>query len=113
MRSKEKTMQEQRREALSASEKCRRLELDVNDLKHRSNLYRVEVEELIKQVDMADARSREREDLLTLREAEFENKLRQHEDRLLYQRGKDEERQLATMKRDHEVQLEELQHKLA
>lgn len=60
---------------------------------------------------MADARSREREDLLTMREAEFQNKLRQHEDRLLYQRGKDEERQMATMKREHEVQLEELQHK--
>jgi hypothetical protein len=39
-------------------------------------LYRVETEELIKQIDVADAKSREKEDLLNLKEAEFERALR-------------------------------------
>lgn len=46
-----------------------------------------------------------------MKEAEFERKLRSHEDRLLYQRSRDEERQLATMKADHEEQLDDLQAK--
>ena len=57
---------------------------------------------------MADAKAREREDLLQLKEAEFERKIRSHEDRLLYQRSRDEERQIATLKADHEERLDEL-----
>ena len=84
MRTKDTELSTHRRDALNATEKCKRLEMDVNDLVHRSNLYKVEVEELIKQIDMADAKSREREDVLQMKEAEFERKLRSHEDRLLY-----------------------------
>ena len=48
MRTKDTELSTHRREALNATEKCKRLEMDVGDLVHRSNLYKVEVEELIK-----------------------------------------------------------------
>lgn len=35
---------------------------NLKELHHRCNLYRVETEELIKQIDIADAKTRERED---------------------------------------------------
>lgn len=83
----------------------------MKELHHRCNLYRVETEELIKQIDMADAKTREREDQLTLKEAEFDRKLRAQEERILYRRGKTEEREILDVKREHAIMLEELQRK--
>ena len=76
-------------------------------------MYRVETEELIKQIDVADVKSREKEDLLNLKEAEFERALRQHEERILYRRGKGEEREVFEVKREFSIQIEELKQKLA
>lgn len=87
------------------------METQLKELHHRCNLYRVETEELIKQIDVADAKTREREDQLTLKEAEFERKLRAQEERILYRRGKSEEREIVEVKREHAIQLEELQRK--
>jgi hypothetical protein len=47
---------------LNASETSSRLQEQLKELQHRCNLYRVETEELIKQIDIADAKTRERED---------------------------------------------------
>ena len=85
----------------------------LKDLQHRNNLYRVETEELIKQIDMADAKAREKEDLLNLKEAEFERGLRSHEERILYRRGKGEEREVFEVRREFSLQIEELKQKLA
>lgn len=60
---------------------------------------------------MADAKTREREDQLALKEAEFERKLRAQEERILYRRGKSEEREILDVKREHAIALEELQIK--
>jgi hypothetical protein len=43
---------------------------------HKVNLYKIETEELIKQIDLADAKTREKEDELRLQEAEYERKLK-------------------------------------
>ena len=50
---------------------------------------------------MADAKTREREDQLSLKEAEFDRKLRAQEERILYRRGKSEEREVLDVKREH------------
>ena len=76
MRQKDTEYQGARRESLNASETVKRMQEQLKELQHRNNLYRVETEELIKQIDVADAKSREKEDLLNLKEAEFERALR-------------------------------------
>lgn len=63
---------------------------------------------MIKQVDMADMKSRNKEDELTLKEQEFERKLKGIEDRILYQRGKNEQREVQDVKREYLIQFEEL-----
>ena len=60
---------------------------------------------------MADAKTREREDQLCLKEAEFERKLKAIEERILYKRGKNEEREILDNKREHAIQLEEIMRK--
>ncbi len=52
---------------------------------------------------MADARTREKEDALVLREAEFERNLRSQEERILFRRGKGEEREVLDLKREHGI----------
>ena len=88
---------------MNALETSKRMETQLKELHHRCNLYRVETEELIKQIDVADAKTREREDQLTLKEAEFERKLRAQEERILYRRGKSEEREIVEVKREHAI----------
>lgn len=60
---------------------------------------------------MADAKTREREDQLCLKEAEFERKLKAIEERILYKRGKNEEREILDNKREHAIQLEDIMRK--
>ena len=81
----------------------------LKELQHRNNLYRVETEELIKQI----AKTREKEDMLNLKEAEFERNLRQYEERILYRRGKGEEREVLEVRREYSIQIEELKQKMA
>lgn len=75
-------------------------------------MYRVETEELIKQIDLADSKAREKEDTLVLREAEFERNLRSQEERILFRRGKGEERELLDLKKEHQISMEEAANKL-
>lgn len=72
-------------------------------------MYRVEVEDLIKQIDAADAKTRSTEDQLALKEAEFDRKLKQIEDRILFKRNKTEEREILEVRRDHQIEKEHLQ----
>lgn len=50
--------------------------------------------------------------MLSLKEAEFERAIRLHEERLLFRRGKGEEREILDLRREHAIQLDELKQKL-
>lgn len=43
---------------------------------HKINLYKIETEDLIKQIDLADAKTREKEDELHLQRADYDNKMK-------------------------------------
>lgn len=66
----------QRREALNATETNERMKDQMKDYVHKINLYKIETEELIKQIDLADAKTREKDDELRLQEAEYDRKLK-------------------------------------
>ena len=53
-----------------------------------NNLYKIETERLIKEIDMADAKTREKESDLIIAQAEYDRKLKLVEERILYSRGK-------------------------
>lgn len=61
---KDMEVQNKRREALNAKSTSERLQEQLKDYVHKINLYKIETEELIKQVDLADAKTREKEDEL-------------------------------------------------
>ncbi len=65
-----------RRESLNANETAKRLQEQLKDSVHKNNLYKIETEELIKQIDLADAKTRNKEDELKLLQAEYERKLK-------------------------------------
>ena len=79
---------------------------------HKINLYKIETEELIKQIDLADAKTREKEDELKLCQAEYERKLKLQEERILFRQSKQEERETYELKRQHMLEREELQKKI-
>ena len=60
----------------------------VEELLHNNNLYKIETERLIKEIDMADAKTREKESDLIIAQAEYDRKLKLVEERILYSRGK-------------------------
>jgi len=62
---------------------------------------------LIKQIDLADAKTREKEDELKLALAEYERKLKLQEERILFRRGKQDERDTYELKREHQIEKEE------
>ena len=96
-----------RREAYGATKTIERLTEQVVKEKHANNLYRVQVESLIKEVDLADARAREKEDALVVRNAEIERELAQQDDRLKFWKSKNEERTLTDLKHAHSLALAE------
>ena len=79
----------------------------IGNLQHNNNLYKIETERLIKEIDMADAKTREKDNDLVLAQAEFDRKLKAVEERILYRRGKQEDRQILDLKHDHAIALEE------
>lgn len=79
---------------------------------HKNNLYKVEIEELIKQIDLADARARAKEDDARLLEVEYERKLKTQEERILMRRSKNEDREIYELKRMHAIEKEEIGRKV-
>ena len=55
-----------RHEAMNSNATNERLMQQLKDQMHKINLYKIETEELIKQIDMADAKTRQKEDELSL-----------------------------------------------
>jgi hypothetical protein len=100
-----------RRENLNANETSKRLQEQLKDSVHKINLYKIETEELIKQIDLADAKTREKEDEVKLVHAEYERKMKLQEDRILFKRSKNDEREVFDLKREHTIEKEELLQK--
>lgn len=84
----------------------------MQEYRHKINLYSIETEELIKQIDLADAKTREKEDELRLMEAEYDRKMKLQEERILFRRAKNEEREINELKRTHALDLDELKGKM-
>lgn len=80
----------------------------MRDAVHKNNLYKIETEELLKQIDLADAKAREKEDELRLAQAEYDRKLQLQEQRILFRQSKQEERETYELKRQHMLEKEEM-----
>ena len=65
-----------KREANNMIETNNRMKEQLKDTMHKINLYKIETENLIKQIDLADAKTREKEDDLRLMEAEYDKRLK-------------------------------------
>lgn len=87
-----------RREALGSGETVKSLREQLADTRHKNDLYKIETERLIKEIDMADAKTREKDNDLVLAQAEFDRKLKLQEERILYRRGKNEDRTMLDLK---------------
>ena len=101
-----------RREAANANATNERMKEQLKDYMHKINLYKIETEDLIKQIDLADAKTREKEDDLRLCEAEYDRKMKLQEERILMRRSKNEDRGAYELKREHQIQYDALKHKL-
>ena len=100
--------QNARREALGSGETVKSLREQLADQSHKNNLYKIETERLIKEIDMADAKTREKDNDLVLAQAEYDRKLKLVEERILYHRGKNEDRTMLDLKQEHALALEQL-----
>ena len=65
-----------------------RMKEQLKDYMHKINLYKIETEDLIKQIDLADSKTREKEDELRLMEAEYDRKMKLQEERIMMRRSK-------------------------
>ena len=79
---------------------------------HKINLYKIETEELIKQIVLADSKNRELEDELKLQEAEYEKKMQLQLDRIMMRRSKNEERGTYELKRKFQLESDEIKSKM-
>ena len=84
----------------------------MKDYVHKVNLYKIETEELIKQIDLADSKTREKEDELRLMEAEYDRKMKLQEERILFRRNKQDNREMYELKRKHQIEIDELKAKI-
>lgn len=80
----------------------------MGDLRHKNDLYKIETERLIKEIDMADAKTREKDNELVLANAEYERKLKLVEERILYRRGKNEDRTIMDLKQEQALVLDQM-----
>jgi len=101
-----------KREAMNGEETNNRLKEQLKECVHKINVYRIETEELIKQVDLADAKTRQKEVELQLANAEFDKKLQLQLERIAMRRSKNEERALYELKRKNEMEIDEMKSRL-
>jgi len=105
---KEVELSTARRDALNAIESQKRQQEQLTDAIHKNNLYKIETEELLKQIDLADAKVREKDDDLRLARAEYDRKVKSVEERILSSINKREDRDIYELRRDFQIQLEKL-----
>lgn len=63
---------------------------------------------MIKEIDMADAKTREKDNDLVLAQAEYDRKLKLVEERILFRRGKNEDRTILDLKQEHALALDQV-----
>lgn len=80
-----------------------------NSLTRQVNEYKIQIEEMIKQVDNADINSKMRIDEVEQIRKDYEQKLRHQEERLKYTLGKEDEREVVSLKR--QLRMTEDQYK--
>ena len=96
---------------MGANETNNRIKDQLKETQHKIHLHQIENEALIKQIDLADAKTREKEDDLRLQAQEYDSKLKLQLERLMVRRAKNEERETFELKRKHRLDLDELQAK--
>ena len=106
LKKKDGDYQAARREALGSGETVKSIKEQLIDTKHKNDLYKIETERLIKEIDMADAKTREKDNELVLAQGEFDRKLKLVEERILFRRGKNEDRTMLDMKQEHALAME-------
>ncbi|CDW77663.1 UNKNOWN [Stylonychia lemnae] len=111
LKKKDLDYQTMRRESMDATETAKRLQEQLKDSIHKNTLYKMEVEELIKQIDLADAKTRNKEDELKLASAEYDRKLKLQEERILFRIGKNEQREVTDLRRQQMIEKEEIESK--
>ena len=82
-----------RRELMGERETNKRLREQMEEKARSVNMYQIEIESLIKQVDLADAKTREKEDETKLLTAEYDKKMQLQIERIMLRRNKQEERE--------------------
>jgi hypothetical protein len=112
LKKKEVEFDTMRRDCFSAQETAKRVGEQLRDSVHKNNLYKVEIEELIKQIDLADARARAKEDDLRLLEVEYERKMKMQEERIVMRQAKGEHREQYELKRMHAIEKDEMARKI-
>ena len=101
LKKKDGDYQAARREALGSGESFKSIKEQLIDIKHKNDLYKIETERLIKEIDMADAKTREKDNELVLAQAEYDRKLKLQEERILYRRGLNDNRAMLDVKTEH------------
>ena len=61
---------------------------------------------------MADAKTREKDSELTVQQAKFDRELKAVEERILYSRGKNEDRKVLDLKHEHAIAMEQQKRKI-
>ena len=56
---------------------------------------------------MADAKTREKDSELTVQQGKFDRELKAVEERILYSRGKNEDRKVLDLKHEHAIAMEQ------
>jgi hypothetical protein len=101
-----------RRELLDANATNERMKDKLQDQVHKINLHRIENEALIKQIDLADAKTNEKDDELRLLQTEFDRKLAMATERKVMREQKQEEREIFEFKRRAEIERDEMRAKI-
>lgn len=101
-----------RRELLDGNATNERLKDQLKESVHKINIHRIENEALIKQIDLADAKTAEKEDELRLLRLDFDSKMKSQLERITMRREKQEEREVFEVKRKAEIAERELNGKI-
>jgi hypothetical protein len=76
MKQREVDFKTAKRESANSTATCDRLKEQLKDYMHKINLYKIETEDLIKQIDLADAKTREKDGELHLMRSDYDHKMK-------------------------------------
>lgn len=97
---------------MNLDETNKRMKEQLKEQMHKINLYKIETEELIKQIDLADSKTREKDDEIKLVHAEYDRRMKMQEERILMRRSNNEQRSVYDIRREHAIELDNANNKL-